>query len=43
MSDHDHVEPPNPPADELAGRLFALSMVGILGFIAVIFTFIINA
>ncbi len=42
MSDDDnHVEPPNPPAEELASRLFMLSMAGILGFIAVVFTFII--
>ena len=40
MSDHAHVEPPNPPADELATRLFALGMVGVLGFIAVVFIFV---
>lgn len=43
MSDHDHVEPPMPNADAMASRLFAISMVGILGFIAVVFTFVINA
>lgn len=41
MSDHDHVEPENPPADSFATRLFALSITGVLGFIAVVFTFII--
>jgi hypothetical protein len=41
MSDSEHVEPENPPADVLATRLFALSMAGVLGFIAVVFAFII--
>jgi hypothetical protein len=41
MSDEHHVEPTPPPADELASRLFFLSMAGILGFIAVVFIFII--
>jgi hypothetical protein len=42
MSDEEiHVDPPNPPALELADRLFAISMAGILGFIAVVFIFII--
>ena len=42
MSDDDnHVEPPNPSAEDLANRLFMLSMAGILAFIAVVFTFII--
>ena len=36
----NHVEPENPPADELATRLFAMAIIGILGFIAVVFTFI---
>ncbi len=38
--DSDHVEPENPPAEELATRLFVMSMVGVLGFIAVVFIFI---
>jgi hypothetical protein len=42
MSDSDHIEPENPPAEELANRLFALSMAGVLGFIAVVFIFIIR-
>lgn len=41
MSDTDHVEPENPPAEELATRLFVLSISGVLGFIAVVFAFII--
>jgi hypothetical protein len=41
MSDHHHVEPENPPADALATRLFVVSMVGILAFIAIVFTFVI--
>ena len=40
MSDHLHIDPPNPPAEELATRLFALGVVGILAFIAVVFIFI---
>ena len=41
MSDEEiHVEPEPPAADELANRLFAITMVGVLGFIAVVFTFI---
>lgn len=41
MSDEEHhVEPAPPQAEDLANRLFALSMVGILGFIAVVFIFI---
>jgi len=41
MSDQEtHVEPPNPPAEELAQRLFIMGMVGIGGFIAVVFIFI---
>ena len=35
-----HVEPENPPADELATRLFIMANIGVLGFIAVVFTFI---
>ena len=38
--DENHVEPPNPPADELATRLFYVGMVGILTFLAVVFIFI---
>jgi hypothetical protein len=41
MSDQEHVEPDPPPAEELANRLFAIAMAGILGFIAVVFIFII--
>ena len=40
MSDHDHVEPENPPADQLASRLFAMGIIGILSFITVVFSFI---
>jgi len=41
MSDHaPHVEPENPPADEFATRLFALGITGVLGFIAVVFVFV---
>lgn len=40
MSDSHHVEPENPPAEHLATRLFVMGMVGVLGFIAVVFTFI---
>lgn len=41
MSDEEnHVEPAPPNADELADRLFAITMIGVLGFIAVVFTFI---
>jgi len=41
MSDDNHVAPTPPAADELASRLFFLSMAGVLGFIAVVFIFII--
>jgi hypothetical protein len=41
MSDYHHVEPENPPAEYLATRLFVVSMVGILAFIAIVFTFVI--
>ena len=41
MSDQEHVEPDPPTADELGVRLFAVAMAGILGFIAVVFIFII--
>lgn len=42
MSDEEnHVEPPLPDGEELATRLFLISMAGIFGFIAVVFIFII--
>jgi len=41
MSDEEHVEPENPKSDELATRLFVISMAGVLSFIAVVFAFII--
>ena len=41
MSDSEHVEPEAPSAEELGNRLFAIAMAGILGFIAVVFIFII--
>lgn len=42
MSDEEeHVEPTPPNADDLANRLFLLGMAGVLGFIAVVFIFII--
>jgi hypothetical protein len=41
MSDSEHVEPENPPAEELANRVFVISISGVLGFIAVVFAFII--
>ncbi|MEZ4282241.1 MAG: hypothetical protein R3F21_21770 [Myxococcota bacterium] len=41
MSDHEHVEPENPPADAFATRLFVVSMVGILSFITIVFVFVI--
>lgn len=42
MSDDDnHVEEPNPAAEDLADRLFVISMAGLLSFIAVIFAFVI--
>lgn len=40
MSDHDHVEPEMPRADAFATRLFILGITGVLGFIAVVFTFV---
>ena len=39
--DENHVEPPMPNPEDLSNRLFALGMVGVLGFIAVVFIFII--
>ena len=41
MSDSEHVEPQNPTAEVLATRLFGLSMAGVIGFIVVVFAFII--
>ena len=41
MSDEDHVEPEMPRSDELATRLFVISMAGVIAFIAVVFAFII--
>lgn len=41
MSDSEHVEPENPTAGELSNRLFAITMAGVLGFIVVVFAFII--
>ena len=41
MSEPEHVEPENPEAADLANRLFAIAMVGIGGFIAIVFIFII--
>jgi hypothetical protein len=41
MSDEKHVEPELPTSGELANRLFAISMAGVLSFIAVVFAFII--
>ena len=42
MSDDDnHVEEPNPGSEDLADRLFVISMAGLLSFIAVIFAFVI--
>ena len=41
MSDEHHVEPENPRSDVLVDRLFAISMAGVLAFIAVVFAFII--
>lgn len=41
MSDEEeHVEPTPPTAEELSNRLFAVGMIGVLGFIAVVFIFI---
>ena len=40
MSDEHHIEPPDPEAGDLANRLFAVSMIGVLSFIAVVFIFI---
>lgn len=41
MSDEEmHAEPEPPNAEDLANRLFAIGMAGVLGFIAVVFLFI---
>ena len=41
MSDDHHEEPRMPDSGDLATRLFAISMAGVLSFIAVVFAFII--
>ena len=41
MSDSEHVEPENPSGEELATRLFAITMARVVGFIVVVFSFII--
>ena len=41
MSHDHHVEPEPPDAEDLANRLFAISMAGVLAFIAIVFAFII--
>lgn len=43
MSDEIHEEPEMPSSETLANRLFAISMAGVLSFIAVVFAFIILA
>jgi len=40
MSEEEHIEPPDPSAEDLANRLFAVSIAGVLSFIAVVFIFI---
>ena len=41
MSDDDNHEEPTPPrADDLADRLFLLGIAGVIGFIAIVFIFI---
>ncbi len=39
--EEEHIEPPMPDAADLSHRLFLLGMAGVLGFIAVVFIFII--
>ena len=39
--DENHVEPTPPRADDLANRLFAISMAGVIAFIILAFTFVI--
>jgi hypothetical protein len=41
MSDSEHVEPENPSSEELLDRLFAIMIASVLGFIVVVFAFII--
>ena len=41
MSDSEHVEPENPTAEDLANRLFVIAIASVVGFIAVVFAFII--
>jgi len=41
MSDSEHIEPENPPAGELADRLFIMAIVGLITFIGVIFGYVI--
>jgi hypothetical protein len=41
MSDSEHIEPENPSAENLADRLFVVGIAGVVGFIAVVFAFII--
>jgi hypothetical protein len=41
MSDSEHIEPENPSAEALSDRLFAMTMAGVLGFVVVVFAFII--
>jgi len=41
MSDDDHGEEINPQSDDLATRLFVISIAGVLSFIGVVFAFII--
>jgi hypothetical protein len=43
MSEHEHVEPELQPADQVATRLFAMAITGVLAFIGVVFYFILNA
>ena len=41
MSDDDHGEEMNPHSEDLATRLFAISIAGVLSFIGIVFAFII--
>lgn len=41
MSDEKHVEPENPKSSDLLNRLFVISMLGVVSFIAVVFAFVI--
>lgn len=40
MSDHAHVEPPLPSDQDVATRWFAVGITGIVGFISIVFIFI---